>query len=230
MTFLFLFDLPAFYFDLLINSSMWPATSSIWLRLCVSHTCNSWLRLCIGQPLTGPGLCVCPVVDRLDFVSSIRFFWDSRLQKQLDFCFLLLLWLYLTLPLTQERLHLHRSWLLWTSCWYPCRWFSKFYISFSLILLLSVGLYPNFYRYLNRPLLHITKIYANVRFLLLKALISQVNILTWTLTLLFLQVVIPKFSSSDSLRLRPLVKVRFAASTLFVISFRFPLALLIESF
>jgi len=78
----FLFDLPAFYF------SMCAATSSIWLRLCVSHTCNSWLRLCVGQPPTGLGLCVCPVVDRLDFASSIRFFWNSRLQGQLDFLLL----------------------------------------------------------------------------------------------------------------------------------------------
>ena len=70
------FDLPALYFDSLINSSMWLATSSIWLRLCV------------GQPPTGLGLCICPVVDRLDFVSSIRFFWDSRLQEQLGFLLL----------------------------------------------------------------------------------------------------------------------------------------------
>jgi hypothetical protein len=70
---------------------------------------------------------------------------------------------------------------------------------------------------------------VNVSFLLLKALILQVNILMWTLTLLFLQVTIPKFSSSDSLRLRPLMQVGFAASTLFVISFGSPLALLIES-
>ena len=37
---LILFDPPAFYFDPLINSSIWLATSSIWLILCVSHTCK----------------------------------------------------------------------------------------------------------------------------------------------------------------------------------------------
>ena len=101
-------DLSAFYFDP-INHSMWLVfviTSlltplfppqrraflftifpsyflKLRLGLCVSP--NSWPRLCVGQPLIGLGLCVCPVVDRLDFASSIWFFLGSRLQERPDF-------------------------------------------------------------------------------------------------------------------------------------------------
>ena len=35
------------------------------------------LDFCVGQTLIGLGLCICPVIDRLDFVSSIRFFGDQ---------------------------------------------------------------------------------------------------------------------------------------------------------
>jgi len=85
-------------------------TPQLWLWLCVSR--NSWPRLCVSQ--TGLGLCVCPVVDRLDFVLLIWFFWD---QDSLPACSLFLPWPHLALLLSQECLHLLWFWptcfLLW---------------------------------------------------------------------------------------------------------------------
>jgi len=102
-------------------------TPQLWLWLCVSR--NSWPRLCVSQ--TGLGLCVCPVVDRLDFVLSIWFFWD---QDSLPACSLFLPWPHLALLLSQEHLHLLWFWptcfLLWPAH-QPSMW--PFFIITSLL-------------------------------------------------------------------------------------------------
>lgn len=167
-------------------------------------------------------------------MSSIRFFWASRLQEQLKF-FLLSTstWPHLALRLSEE--HLHLAMILTTLnkvvstlvgdlvslvVLYIYLSFWSFYSVLAYILIFTDILTDRFF---------ISQNFIRMSVFCFKALISQVNILMWTLTLPFVQVMISKFSFSDSLRLRPLVQVGFLASSLFVIFFKSPLALLIGS-